>query len=110
MLDGDYAPRGKRTAVTRALDVVDNRCLGVAGAQEVGVQRVRLARAVDRALRRRQRLAKHLAAEDETCADVAALTAKQVVFQLFRLQQLDQFGNVVLRHGAALVRRTNRQV
>ena len=43
-------------------------------------------------------LSQHLAAKYETGTNVTTLAAKQVVFQLLNLQQIDQFGNVALRH------------
>jgi hypothetical protein len=87
VLDRHHPPRGERAAVTNAVDLVEDRRLGVAGAQEVGVQRVhvpiglnkfpavgaspRAARAppsrwlgLERARGRHQRLPRHLAAED----------------------------------------------
>src|SRR6516164_308759 len=43
VLDRDHAPRGEALAVADAVDLVDDRHLGVAGEQEIGVQRVRQA-------------------------------------------------------------------
>jgi hypothetical protein len=64
---------------------------------------MRLARRVDRLLRGCQRLPKHLAAEHEAGADIAALAAEQVVLQPLELQQLDQFVDVRFPHGGGLV-------
>src|SRR3546814_7170144 len=71
--------------------------LDVARAQEVGVQRVRVARLGQRRLRRRQRLPQHLPAEHVLGADVAALAAEQVVLEPLQREQFDQFGDHGLR-------------
>src|SRR6185312_7008677 len=99
MLDRLDAAHGKTVSVAGTIDVVDDRCLDVARAQEIRMQRVRGPRGIDRLLRRRKRLAEHLAAEHVAGADVAALAAEQVVFKAFELQQFDQFGDVRLGHG-----------
>ena len=68
---------------------------GIAGAHEIGVQRMRTAAAgaaFHRGLRRRQGLAQHLAAEDVLGADVAALAAEQVVLEALEAEQVDQLG------------------
>src|SRR5690606_26108679 len=69
------------------------RSSDLAGAQEVGVQRMRVAVVVERGLRRRQRLAEYLAAEHVLGADVAALAAEEVVLEPFQRQQVDEFRN-----------------
>ena len=63
----------------------------IAGAQEIGVAGMHVASRIDGLLRRRQRLPKHLAAENVFCANVAALPTEQVQFQPFQLQQVQQF-------------------
>src|SRR6185312_13061426 len=85
MLDRLDAAHGKTVSVAGTIDVVDDRCLDVARAQEIRMQRVRGPLGIGRLLRRRKRLAKHLAAEHVAGADVAALAAEQVVFQAFEL-------------------------
>src|SRR5262249_16384979 len=40
VLDRDHAPGGEALAVADAVDLVDDRHLGIAGEQEIGVQRV----------------------------------------------------------------------
>jgi hypothetical protein len=62
---GRHGRTGHRKIVAQAVDLVEDRHRRVAGAQEVGVQRVRGAALVlDRPGRGHQRLAGHLAAED----------------------------------------------
>ena len=51
MLDRDDTPRREAVAVADAVDVVDDRNAGIAGAQEVRVQRVDVTVGVDRAPR-----------------------------------------------------------
>ncbi|KAG1246515.1 hypothetical protein G6F68_014609 [Rhizopus microsporus] len=77
MLDrGDPAHR-EAAAIAGTVHVVDDRVVDVAGAQEIGVQRMHVAAVVDRSLRRGQCLAQHLPAEHVLGADVAALPAEQ---------------------------------
>ena len=57
------------------------------------MQRVGDACRIDRALRCAQCLPEHLPAEHEAGADVSALAAKEVVFDAFKAQQVQQFGN-----------------
>ena len=73
------------------------------------MQRMRLALGVHRALRGGQRLAQHLPAEHEAGADIAALAAEQVVLQPLQLEQLDQFGDVVLRRDMGIPAAIRRQ-
>jgi hypothetical protein len=99
VLDRRDPAHGETAAIAGAVDLVDDRRGDVAGAQEVGMQRVRAARLGHRRLRRRQGLADDLATEDVLGADVAALAAEQVVFQAFQREQLDQLGNDLLGSG-----------
>ena len=95
VLDGDDATIGEVAAVEAAIYLVDDRRGAVATPQEVGVHGVH--HALDhRGGGRRQRLAQHLAAENLRAADVAALTAEQVVLQLLQLQQLQQVGQALV--------------
>ncbi len=97
------APCRKTLAVARALDVVDDRRLDIAGAQEVRVQRMHAALGLDRLLRRGQRLAEHLAAEHVARADVAALAAEQVVFETLKAEQFDQLADNGVGHTFSVV-------
>ena len=63
VLDGHDSAGGERAAVADAVDLVEDRHRGIAGAQEVGVQRVHGAARLDRPGRRDEGLAGHLAAE-----------------------------------------------
>lgn len=89
---GDPAHR-EAAAITGAVHVIDDGVVDVAGAQEIGVQRMHVATVVDRGLCRRQRLAQHLAAKHVLGADVAALPAEQVVLQPLQREQVDQLGD-----------------
>ena len=98
VLDRSHPAHRETAAVAGAVHVVDDRMLDIAGAQEIGVQRMRGARAlelvdVQRRLRGRQRLPQHLPTEDIFGADIAALPAEQIVFQPVQRQQFDQFGD-----------------
>src|SRR6516164_4432102 len=77
VLDRDHAPRGEALAVADAVDLVDDRHLGVAGEQEIGVQRVRRpARHVDGAAGGNKRLPDHLPAEHALPADLRRAAAE----------------------------------
>src|SRR4029079_16855311 len=86
-----HAAHRETAAVARALDVVDDRVLDVARAQEVRVQRMRVAVGVDGLLRGGERLPEHLAAEHVARADVATFAAEQVVLEALELEQGEQF-------------------
>jgi len=89
VLNRDHATGREVIAVARAVDLVDDRGIDVAAAQEVGVQGMRVA-PFDRRARRHQRLPEHLAAEHLGAADVAALAAKQVELETLERHHLDQ--------------------
>ena len=57
-----------------------------------------------------QRLAQHLAAEHEMRADIPALAAEQVVLQTLEFEQVDEFADVVFRHGRTKLGRSGRQL
>ena len=63
VLDGDHASSCERPPVADAVHVVEDRCLGIAGVQEVGVQRMNRA-PLNGASGRDQRLTGDLPAED----------------------------------------------
>jgi hypothetical protein len=63
VLDGHHPAGGEGPAVADPVDLVEDRDVGVARAQEVRVQRVDPA-VLDGAARRHQGLGRHLAAED----------------------------------------------
>ena len=71
VLDGHDPAGGERAAVADAVDLVEDRHRRVAGAQEVGVQRVDRPVGARRAGRGDQRLAGHLAAEHPLAVLVA---------------------------------------
>ncbi|GAE49672.1 hypothetical protein XPU_1204 [Xanthomonas arboricola pv. pruni str. MAFF 311562] len=57
MLDRSDPAHRKTAAIAGAIDVVDDRVVDIAGAQEIGMQGVRLAAVVHGGLRGGQRLA-----------------------------------------------------
>ena len=103
MLDRLDAAGGEAAAVADALDVVDDGPRGVAGEQEVAVQRVHRPAGVHRARRRHQRLAQHLAAEDALPAFVAAGAAEQVVLQRLEVEGGEEGVQRRLRRGSSSV-------
>ncbi len=86
VLDGHDAPVGEALTVQASVDLVDDRRVEIAAAEEVGVQGMH-----DTALHRgaggAERLAEHLSAKDLRAADVAAFAAKQVDLDLLELEQ-----------------------
>ncbi len=86
VLDGDDAARGERPPVADAVDVVEDGRAGVAGAEEVRVQRMHDA-ALDGAACRNQRLAGDLSAEDVLATLTRALAAKDVLLDGFEVEQ-----------------------
>ncbi len=83
------APRGEAPAVAHAIDVINNRNLGVAGQQKVGVQG--MGRPVlDGTDRRNQGLSDHLATEHALPADLRRAAAEQVLFQRLEIENIEQ--------------------
>ena len=83
------APGGEALAVADAVDVVDDRNLGVARQQEIGVHGVRLP-ALDGAHRGDQRLADDLAAEHALPAGLRRAAAEQVHLERFEIENIEQ--------------------
>ena len=79
-------PRGKACAVARPINFIDNRRVGVAGAQEIAVKTM-AEHIFHRVARGHQRLAENLPAKHALALFVRALAAKQINFQLLKLQQ-----------------------
>ena len=84
------APRGEALAVADAVDVVDDRHLGIARQQEIGVHRMRRPAGLDRAHRGDQRLADHLAAEHALPAGLRRAAAEQVHLERFEIEDVEQ--------------------
>ena len=91
VLDRLHPPRGEALAVAHALDVVDDRNLGIAGEQEIGVQRMRRPLLdVDGAAGRDQRLADHLAAEHPLPGHLRRAPAEHVHLELFEVEDVEK--------------------
>src|SRR5690606_20357258 len=90
VLDRGYAAHREAASVAGPVELVHDRRVDVARAQEVGVQRVRAAFRRQRQLGGRQGLPEHLPAEHVLGADVPALAPEQVVLEAFQGEQLDQ--------------------
>jgi hypothetical protein len=89
VLDGDHAARGEAAAVAAAVDLVKDGGLGIARPEEIGVQRMAGA-ALDRALRRHQRLAQHLAAIDALPAVLGRHAAEDVGLDGFEIEDFEE--------------------
>ena len=90
VLAGDHPPGAERTAVAGPLDVVHDRHPGVAGPQEVRVQRVHHPVGVGGARRRDQGLAGHLAAEHPLQRRLGLPPAEQAVVDRLEVEQGQQ--------------------
>ena len=86
VLDGDHATGRERPPVSDAVHVVQHRCLGVAGPQEVGVHGVHRA-SLHRAGRGHQRLAGHLASEDALAIVVGRAAPEDVDLDGLQVEQ-----------------------
>ena len=67
------------------------------------MQRVHHAVILDRRVRRHQRLAQHLAAENLRAADVAALAAEQVDLEALERELLQQVGEALVAAGLGVI-------
>ncbi len=112
VLDGDDAPGGEALAVADAVDLVDDRHLGIAAEHEIGVQRMRRPRrhVVDGAAGGDQGLADHLAAIDALPARLRRAATEQVFLERFEVEDVEDFlnggGHACFRH-AGLTRASN---
>ena len=93
MLDGHDPAVGKAVSIQAAVHLVHNRCVEIAAAQEVGMQRMHHP-AGHRGGRGGQGLSQHLSAEYLRAADVAAFTPKQVDLELLELEEIQQVGDL----------------
>ena len=91
MLDGDHATSGEAPSVARTIHLIQNRNLGIAGAQKIGVKRMADPRRLDGADGSRQRLAQHLAAKDALMPRLGAEAAKNILFDLLQIEEAQHF-------------------
>src|SRR5882757_10291741 len=85
VLDRGDPPGRIALAVTQALDLVDDRDFGIAGQDEIAMQRMRQP-AFDGAAGRYHRLSDHLAAEYPLPGRFRAVAAKQVHLDRFEIE------------------------
>ena len=90
LASGDAAG-GEALAVPDAIDVVDDRHLGIAGQQEIGVHGMRRTAGVDGAHRCDQRLPDHLSAIDALPAGLRRAPAKQVHLERLEVEDIEHF-------------------
>ena len=90
-LDRHHPPRGEGAAIARAVDLEDHRLFGVAGAHEIGMQRMAGPILRHRMAGGHQRLRHHLAAKDAPRRLAAApRSAKQVGIEPFDIEKPQQ--------------------
>src|SRR5215470_12540154 len=92
VLDRHNAPRGEAAAVANAVDFVDNGDLGIAGQQEITMERMRrpVGDLVDCAAGSHQRLANDLAAENALPAHLRRAASKQIYLDRFEIEDGEQ--------------------
>src|SRR5262249_4880179 len=93
-----------RLAVADAVDLVDDRDLRIARAEEVRVQRVD-GPVLHRAAGRDERLARHLAAEDADAHVLRAPAAKEIHLELFQVEDREQLVEHALHAARSRTRR-----
>jgi hypothetical protein len=91
LLERDNVAGRETLSVATALDLINNRVLGIAGPQEVGMKRMTGAR-VDGALRSHKRLTKDLTAIDALPAGLWTCAFENIAAFGFNIQQSNQFG------------------
>ena len=104
VLDGHDPAGGERAPVADAVDLVEDRHGGVAGAQEVGVQRVHRPVVVDGAGGGDEGLAGHLAAEHPLALLVGADAPEDVDLDGLEVEQRDEVVDGGLGHQRARYR------
>ncbi len=108
VLDRDHAARDEALAVADAVDLVDDGDAGVAGAQEIGVQRMRLAVGLDGARGGDQRLPDDLTAENPLPTILRAATAEEVVLERLQVEDAEQVLDGGCHGVLARIRRASR--
>ena len=89
-LDRLHPSRRHAASVPDGLDVVHDRTPGVARAEKVAVERVHRTLPGHRVPRCGQRLTDHLAPEHGTEPEILAVSAEQILFDAFELEELQQ--------------------
>ena len=87
MLDGNNAARGEGAAIARMVDLIDDRDVRVAGANEIGMHGM-ADTVFNRLIGGHHRLSDHLPAENALRGFVRRYAAKQVDFEALHLQQI----------------------
>jgi hypothetical protein len=108
VLDRNDAPIAETRTVAGTVDDIDDVGLDIAGAQEIGVQRVHDA-ILDGRARSAQGLAQDLPAVDARAADIPALAAEDIVLDALELEQMQQVGKDRL-HGLPQSLRFSRAI
>ncbi|CAM5487929.1 hypothetical protein SVIOM74S_05735 [Streptomyces violarus] len=90
VLDGDHPARGEGTAVADPVDGVDDGRAGIAGAQEVRVERVRGPVLGDRAPGGDERLGRDLPAEDAGDDGGPGPATEDVLLDLLQVEQIEE--------------------
>jgi len=92
VLDRNDAARRERLAVTNPVDLVEDRIVWVARAQEVGVERVDES-LLDGAPGRNERLRRDLAAEDAQSGPFEVPTSEDVHLDGLEVEESEEFGD-----------------
>jgi hypothetical protein len=90
VLNGDDAARRKALAVPRPVHLVKDRHFGIAGADEVSMERMTDPVFGHRAVSGRKRLRNHLPAEHALPACIGAVAAEKVLLDGFKVEELNE--------------------
>lgn len=90
VLDRDDTPGIEARSVADALHLIDDRHRGISGPHEIGVQRMDETLSLDGALRRHQRLADHLPAEDPLPSRLRAAATEDVDLDRLQIERRKQ--------------------
>ena len=101
-LDGGDTSGGERQSVTDALHVIEDGDAGIAGAQEIGMQRMDPSLGLDSAGRGHQRLSGHLSAEHALAIGMGAAAPEDVELDLLEIEQVQKCVDSGLGHPSNL--------
>lgn len=88
MLDRDHTSTGEGASIPLSIDLIDDRCLMITFAQEIGVQRVH-DEIIGSSRGGGERLSQHLTAENSLSADISAFSTEEIGVETFEGQESD---------------------
>src|SRR3569833_1236823 len=98
MLDGHNPARREAGAVARTVHLIENRHLGIAGPEKIGMKGMAEPRHIHGAGRRGQGLGQHLSAENPLYRHGGRETAEDVFFDSLQVVQVQETKQCAVRH------------